>query len=192
MGYSDNKEYPITIYKNKKYDMISKTLKRSTKTMNRSLNIIATAATIVSAGLLLTGCSTTSADNVVTPATSVTAVPSQYVEPTQIDFKGVTNNSTFLLTEGSKAIFTNVEGDIGKWEGKSSNELVAIFVKGTSETNPATLPGMMIYNQGEAVITLTNTETKQEISFKVKTEPLNRNIKKPAEPITITSETPAP
>lgn len=141
---------------------------------------LSTTIILASAAFLLTGCSTTPADNVITPNASITAVPSQYVAPIELDFNSLNNETQLLFPEGTRVALTNIQGDVSLWEGTTTNPLVANFIKGNNNTEPATLPEIILYNAGTAELTLKNSETGQEIKIKIVTEPLNKDIKQPA------------
>lgn len=133
--------------------------------------------TAVFTAALLSGCSSTGQpDAIITAAPTITAVPNADKSPVEMPFSTIVDNGEVRLQEGSLVNITGIEGNISDWNGKSSNETTAIFIKGDSTTSPSKAPQLILYNAGSAKITLKNSSTGETLTFKIITEPTKNKI----------------
>lgn len=87
-------------------------------------------------------------------------------EPKAIDLNSYSGETVDVTAGGSVVINVNV-GTQADWDGKSSDEKVATFIKGIYTDNVVATPGIVAVGAGKATITLENTVTGDEKTIKV-------------------------
>lgn len=86
--------------------------------------------------------------------------------PVSVDLASYDGN-TIEAQVGSAVILQVANGTEADWEGKSSDEKVATFVKGIFTDNVVAIPSITPVAEGKATVTVTNTVTGEEKTLKV-------------------------
>lgn len=86
--------------------------------------------------------------------------------PVSVDLASY-DGKTIEAKVGSAVILQVANGTEADWEGKSSDEKVAVFVKGIFTDNVVAIPSITPVAEGKATVEVTNSVTGEEKTLKV-------------------------